>query len=171
MNMCKKNSSRYLQKMAEIWHKTCQKQALFTSFRDFTRLSEFYFLTDFDASKSVLRSFFSRSLRKSDLKTCIATLNPDFFLFDLFLPHDQRRLWPVLSLAPAVVWANLEPALGWFQPPPPWDLENYATHRLSSLGVPRHWIFIFSGVNVRWIVSAWIVSLTPVSIISCASWP
>ena len=29
-------SKRYLQKMAEIRHKTCQKQALFTSFRDFT---------------------------------------------------------------------------------------------------------------------------------------
>ena len=34
------------------------KQALFTSFRDLPWLSEFYFLTDFDASKSVLGSFF-----------------------------------------------------------------------------------------------------------------
>ena len=53
--------------MAEIWHKTCQKQALFTSFRDFTVISEFYFLIDFDASKSVLGSFFA-FFAKSDLK-------------------------------------------------------------------------------------------------------
>ena len=48
--------------------------------RDFPN---FVFLTDFDASKSVLRSFFA-FLRKSDLKTCIAALNHEFFLFDLF---------------------------------------------------------------------------------------
>ena len=46
-----KISSLYLQKMAEIWHKTCQKQALFTSFRDFTVIFLILFLTDFDASK------------------------------------------------------------------------------------------------------------------------
>ena len=40
-----------------------------------------------------------------------------------------------LTLAPAGVWANLEPAGGWFQPPPPWDLENYATHREAVNGV------------------------------------
>ena len=45
--------------MAEIWHKTCQKQALFTSFRDSAVIFRIYFLTDFDASKSVLGSFFA----------------------------------------------------------------------------------------------------------------
>ena len=45
--------------------------------------SEFYFLTDFDASK-VFYGHFSRSLRKSDPKTCIAGLNHDIFLLDLF---------------------------------------------------------------------------------------
>ena len=45
-------------KMAEIWHKTCQKQALSRHFGTLPWFSEFYFLTDFDASKSVLGSFF-----------------------------------------------------------------------------------------------------------------
>ena len=35
------------------------------------RFSQFHFLTDFDSSKSVLSFIFSRSLRKSDLKTYI----------------------------------------------------------------------------------------------------
>ena len=49
--------------------------------RDFPN---FIFLADFDASKSVFRVIFSRSLLKSDLKTCIAALNHEFFLLDLF---------------------------------------------------------------------------------------
>ena len=49
-------------------------------YRDFPN---FIFLTDFDDSKSVLRSFFA-FLRTSDLKTCIAALNHEFFLLDLF---------------------------------------------------------------------------------------
>ena len=69
--------------MAEIQHKTCQKQAFFTSFGDFTVIFRILFLTDFHASK-VFLGHFSRSLRKSDLKTCIPALNHDFFLFDLF---------------------------------------------------------------------------------------
>ena len=47
-------------------------------------ISRIFFLTDFDAAKGVLGSFFSRSLRKSDLKSCIAALNHDILLFDLF---------------------------------------------------------------------------------------
>ena len=42
----------------------------------------------------------------------------------------------VLTLAPAGVWANLEPAGGGLiSAPPPWDLENYATHREAVNGV------------------------------------
>ena len=58
MNMCIKFLVDIF-KMAEIWHVTCQKQSLFTSFRDMTLIFEFYFLTDFDTSKSVLGSFFA----------------------------------------------------------------------------------------------------------------
>ena len=53
-----KISSRYLQKMTEIRHKTCQKQTLFTLFRGFTVIFRILFLPDFRASKSVLGSFF-----------------------------------------------------------------------------------------------------------------
>ena len=69
--------------MAEIWRKACQKQPLFTSFRNFTVIFRFYFLTDSGASKSVLGSF-SHSLRKSDPKTCIAALYPEIFWSDFF---------------------------------------------------------------------------------------
>ena len=34
--ICVQNFKSISSKMAEIWHKTCQKQALFTSIRDFT---------------------------------------------------------------------------------------------------------------------------------------
>ena len=57
--ICAQNFKWISSKMAEIWHKTCQKQVLFTSFRTLPWFSEFYFLTDFDAWKSVLGSFFA----------------------------------------------------------------------------------------------------------------
>ena len=47
----------YLQKWLSYDIKHVKKQALFTSFRDFTAIFRFFF-TDFDASKSVLGSFF-----------------------------------------------------------------------------------------------------------------
>ena len=46
-------------KMAEIWHKTCQKQALFTSFRDFTGIFRILFFDRFWCFKNVLGSFFA----------------------------------------------------------------------------------------------------------------
>ena len=56
--ICIHNFKSVSSKMVEIWHKTCQKQSLFTSFWDFTVIFRF-FLTDFEASKSVLGSFFA----------------------------------------------------------------------------------------------------------------
>ena len=81
--ICVQNFKSISSKMAEIWHKTCQKQALFTSFRYYRHFPIFYFLTDFDTSKSILGSF-SRSLRKPDLKTCIAALNHETFCLTFF---------------------------------------------------------------------------------------
>ena len=52
-------SSRYLQKMAEICHKTCRKQALYTSFRDLTVISRILFFDRFWRFKSVIESFFA----------------------------------------------------------------------------------------------------------------
>ena len=60
--------------------KTGTFHAISGLYRDFPILC---FLTDFDASKKCLGSFFA-FFDKSDLKTCIAALNHDFCLFDLF---------------------------------------------------------------------------------------
>ena len=82
--ICVQNFKSISSKMAEIWHKTCKKQALFTSFRDFTVIFRILYFDRFWCFKKCFRVIFSCSLRKSDLKTCIAALNHDFFLLDLF---------------------------------------------------------------------------------------
>ena len=78
-----KISSRYLQKW--LRHKTCQKQAFSRHFGTLPWFSEFCFLTDFDASKSVLRSFFA-FFAKIWLKNMNRSTKSRFFLFDLFHP-------------------------------------------------------------------------------------
>ena len=45
--ICVQNFKSISSKMAEIWHKTCQKQALFTSFRDFTVIFRVLFFDRF----------------------------------------------------------------------------------------------------------------------------
>ena len=45
-------------KMAEIWHKTCQKQALFTSFRDFTVIFLILFFDRFLCFKKCFKVIF-----------------------------------------------------------------------------------------------------------------
>ena len=45
-------------KMAEIWHKICQKQALFTSFRDFTVIFRILFFDRFWCFKKCFRVIF-----------------------------------------------------------------------------------------------------------------
>ena len=80
--MCK-ISSRYLQKWLRYYIKHVKK-SLFTSFRDFTVISRIFFFGRFWRWKRCLRVIFSRSLRKSDLKSCIAALNHEILLFDLF---------------------------------------------------------------------------------------
>ena len=65
-------------------------------YRDFPN---FVFLTDFDASKS-LWGHFSRSLRKSNLKTCIAALNHDLFCLTFF------TWWPEMTLTCIMVTKN-----------------------------------------------------------------
>ena len=41
--ICAQNFKSISSKISEIWHKTCQKQALFTSFRDFTEIFRILF--------------------------------------------------------------------------------------------------------------------------------
>ena len=57
--ICAQNFKSISSKMAEIWHKTCQKQALFTSFRDFTVIFRTLFFDWFWRFQSVLGSFFA----------------------------------------------------------------------------------------------------------------
>ena len=78
-----KFSSRYLQKWLRYNIKHVKNRHFSSHFATLPWFSEFCFLTDFDASKSALGPFFRVLLRKSDLETCIAALNHEFF-FDLF---------------------------------------------------------------------------------------
>ena len=78
-----KISSLYLPKWLRYNIKHVKNRRFSRYFGTLPWFSEFCFLTDFDVSKSVFGTF-SRSLWKSDLKTCIAALNHDFFyLFHL----------------------------------------------------------------------------------------
>ena len=81
--ICAQNFKSISSKMAEIWHKTCQKQALFTSFRDFTEIFRIVLFSDFDASKSVLGYFFA-FLAKIWPKNMYRTSQSRNFLIDLF---------------------------------------------------------------------------------------
>ena len=78
-------------KMAEIWHKTCQKQALFTSFRDFTVIFRILFFDRFWCFKKCFRVIF-RVLCENWPKTCIAALNHEFFCSTFF------TWWPDMTL-------------------------------------------------------------------------
>ena len=97
--ICPQNFKWISSKMAEIWWKTCKKNRHFSRhFGTLPWLSECYFLTDFDAFKGVLGSFFAFFLRKSDLKTCIAAVN-----------HEKKNCltfftwWPEMTLTSIMV--------------------------------------------------------------------
>ena len=56
--ICVQNFKSIFLKMAEIWHKTCQKQVLFTSFRDFTVIFRILFFDRFWCFKKCFRVIF-----------------------------------------------------------------------------------------------------------------
>ena len=56
--ICAQNFKSISSKMAEIWHKTCQKPALFTSFRDFTVIFRILFFDRFWCFKKCFRVIF-----------------------------------------------------------------------------------------------------------------
>ena len=56
--ICVQNFKSISSKMAEIWHKTCQKQALFTSFREFTVIFLILFFDRFWCFKKCFRVIF-----------------------------------------------------------------------------------------------------------------
>ena len=67
---------------------------------------------------SVMTSFDVTILRKFDLRTCIAALNPDFLGVDIFLPGDMRWPWPVLFRAPLALRIFHHLLGGGFEHPP-----------------------------------------------------
>ena len=93
--ICAQNFKSISSKMAEIWHKTCQKQALFTSFRDFNVIFLILFFDRFWSFKNVLGSFFA-FFAKIWPKNMYRTSKSRNFLLDLFLPGDLRWPWPLL---------------------------------------------------------------------------
>ena len=56
--ICVQDFKSISSKMAEIWHKTCQKQVLFTSFRDFTVIFLILFFDRFWCFKKCFRVIF-----------------------------------------------------------------------------------------------------------------
>ena len=80
-----KISSRYLQKWLRYSIKHVKNRHFSRHFGTLPWFSEFLFFDRFWRFKKCFRFIFRVFfLRKSDLKTCIAALNHDFFLFDLF---------------------------------------------------------------------------------------
>ena len=88
-------SSRYLQKWLRYDGKRV-KTGTFHVISGLPWFSEFHFLTDFDASKSVLGSFFA-FFAKIWPKTCTAALNHDFFCLTFF------TWWPEMTLTSIMV--------------------------------------------------------------------
>ena len=92
--ICVKIWSRYLQKWLEYDIKDVKKDT-------FHVISELYcdfpnfILWPILTLQKVSYGHFSRSLRTSDLKACIAALNHEIFCLT-FLPGDLRWPWPVL---------------------------------------------------------------------------
>ena len=96
--ICAQHVKSISSKMAAIWHKTCQKQALFTSFQDLTVIFRIFFFTDFDASKSDLGSFFAFFFAKIWPKNMYHTSKSRNFLLDLFFTW-----WPEMTLTSIMI--------------------------------------------------------------------
>ena len=90
INMCK-NFKSISSKMAEIRHKRRKKRHFSRHFGTLLWFPEFYFVTDFDASKSVLRSFvafFANIWPKSMHRSSKSRI----YLFDLFTWWSEMTL-------------------------------------------------------------------------------
>ena len=92
--ICAHNFKSISSKIAEIWHKTCQKQAPFTSFRDFTVIFRALFFDRFWRFKSVLGSCFA-FFAKIWPKNMYRSSKSHFFIWP-FSPGDLRWPWPLL---------------------------------------------------------------------------
>ena len=94
-------------------NKTCQKQALFTSFRDFTVIFRILFLTDFDASKSVLGSFFAFFAKIWPKNMYRSSKSRKFFAWPFF-PGNLTWPWPLLwSLKHSKWYLQISMPISW----------------------------------------------------------
>ena len=83
MNMCTKFQVDIFKNGWDITWNVSKTGTFHVISRLYPDFPNFVFLPILTLQK-VFKGHFSRSLQKSDLKTCIAALNHDFFLFDLF---------------------------------------------------------------------------------------
>ena len=95
MNMCTKFQSRYLQKWLRYNIKHVKNRHFSRHFATLPWFSEFCFLTDFDASKSVLGSFFA-FFAKIWPKNMFRSSKSRKKIVWPFSPGDLRWPWPVL---------------------------------------------------------------------------
>ena len=90
-----KISSRYLQKWLRYDIKHVKNRHFSRHFGTFPWFSEFYFLTNFDASKSVLGSFFAFFAKIWPKNMYRSSKSRNFFAWP-FLPGDLTWPWPLL---------------------------------------------------------------------------
>ena len=90
-----KISSRYLQKWLRYSIKHVKNRHLSRHFATLPWFSEFCFLTDFDASKSVLGSFFAFFVKIWPKNMYRSSKSRNFFVWP-FSPGDLRWPWPLL---------------------------------------------------------------------------
>ena len=90
-----KISSRYLQKWLRYNIKHVKNRHFSRHFATLPWFSEFCFLTDFDASKSVLGSFFAFFVKIWPKNMYRSSKSRNFFVWP-FSPGDLRWPWPLL---------------------------------------------------------------------------
>ena len=113
-----KISSRYLQKWLRYNIKHVKNRHFSRHFGTLPWFSEFYFLTDFDASKSVLGSFFAFFAKIWPKNMYRSFKSRNYFVWPFSL-GDLRWPWPVL----------------WSQKHRKWYLQMSVT-----LSMPIHWL-------------------------------
>ena len=94
--ICVQNFKSIYSKMAVIWHKTCQKQALFMSFRDFTVIFLILFFNRFWCFKKCFRVIFFAFFAKIWPKNMYRSSKSRKFFAWPFLPGDLTWPWPLL---------------------------------------------------------------------------
>ena len=87
--ICAQNFKSISSKMAEIWHKTCQKQSLSTSFRDFTDIFRIFFFYRFWRFKKCFRVIFRVPCENL---TSLVALNIDPTLTIGWIQVDRQHL-------------------------------------------------------------------------------